>query len=223
MPQIIIWRSLGVVAAVGILIFGYFVSRFSPDQRFTLFFVNKAFGETAVVFIGISFLLGPLCKIIPLLSQHLYFRRYFGLAGFGLVLVHVVFSLLQLTSRFPIKWYIDHIWGVLAAIIATVIFSVLAYTSSNAAIKRFGGHEWKTIQRLGYLALGFALLHIAVAAWPRWNMWWAGEVSMPSSLVVFAFGVIVLLARVVALVIDKTNNFTKHDNPKVSDSSHHGL
>ncbi len=223
MPQKIISRSLGVVAAVGILIFGYFITRFSPDQRFTLFFVNKAFGETAVVLIGISFLLGPSCKIIPLLAQHLYFRSSFGLFGFGLVLVHIVLSLLQFTSRFPVKWYLDHIWGVIAAIAATIVFSILAATSSNAAIKRFGGREWKTIQRLGYIALVLALFHIAVAGWARWNMWWSGEVSIPSSFVVFAFGIIVLLARVAALVIDKINNFTQHDSPQVSDSSHHGL
>lgn len=223
MPRRIAWISVGVVSLIGIAIFFYFVRSFSPAQRYTLFFINKATAETAILLIGLSFLLGPLCKIFPFISRYLYFRRYFGLVGFVTVLVHIVLSLLQFTSRFPLKWYFDHIWGVVAAIVSTVIFLILALSSSNKVIQKLGGKQWKTVQRLGYAAVIFALIHIGIASYSRWMMWLGGKVTMPNSFVVFVFGVIVIIARLLALIIDKGNNYTKHNNPKVSDTSHHGL
>src|SRR5690606_30475603 len=153
--------------------------------RFGLFFLNKAIGETAVVIICLSFLLGPLAIILPFLRKRLYIRHHLGLTGFSLVLFHIIISLLQFTDRFSFDWYIHHAYGVLAAIGATLIFLVLAITSSEKAYKALGGKTWKTVQRVGYIALTLTGIHIAVAATDRWTLWLRGEVEMPSSVIVF--------------------------------------
>jgi len=203
------------------MVFGLLVFRYSPDQRFTLFFLNKACADSAIIFIGISFLLGPLCKILPFLGKYISLRRYFGLIGFGAVVVHIVLSLVQFTSRFPITWYIEHVWGVIAAVIATGIFFVLAITSSKKAFMSLGAKKWKTVQRIGYLALILALVHITVAAFSRWQQFFAGKVDMPNSFAVVVFGSIVIIARIAAYIVDKQAVQKKEE--EILPEVHHGL
>ncbi|RJR14855.1 hypothetical protein C4579_03600 [Candidatus Microgenomates bacterium] len=186
-----------IVSSLGILL--YFVFEFSPEQRWTVFFLNKALAEAGMVVLGLSFLLGPISRLFAPLRKHLVLRRYFGLAGFILIVIHVGTSLMQYMGRFPLTWYQEHLWGFLAGVAGLAIFLILALTSSAGAIQKYGFPKWKTIQRFGYLALILALVHIAVAAQSRWQQWLAGTVDMPSSFVVFAFGVIVLVARFVTI------------------------
>lgn len=188
--------------ALWIIAFSYFELQYSPAQRLTIFFINKAVANTALFLIGLSFLYGPLCKMLPQLARHIYVRRYLGVLGFFTALFHLLLSLLQFTGRFPFAWYMDHIVGVIAAIIATIIFSVLAVTSTSKWIGKLGANRWKTIQRTGYIALVFVLLHIYMASGSRWELWLRGEVSMPNSFAMFAFGIVVLIVRLVALTID---------------------
>lgn len=191
-----------VAIVISLIVFFLYIFQFSPDQRFTLFFINKAVGGTAIFLIGLSYLIGPLCKIIPPLREHFLIRKYFGLIGFATVLIHIGASLLQYTSRIPLQWYIDHIWGIIAAIGATVIFFRLAWTSNHEAFLKLGKERWKFIQRTGYIAVMLSVIHIAVASFPRWQMWWSGEVDMPLSLKLVAFIVIVLVIRLIALAAD---------------------
>lgn len=187
----------------GLLFFFLFLFRFPTAQRMTFFFVNKALAETAVILLGLSFLLGPLCKISPFFIKHLHYRKYFGLLGFYFLLFHIAVSLLQLKTRFPLSWYLKNLGGIIAAILATLIFLVLAITTSEKAIMRLGGSRWKLIQRTGYLALSLALIHIFIAASSRWQLWLSGKTEMPTSFLVFAFGILVILARLAALIIDR--------------------
>lgn len=201
-------RGWSIAAVLGIVAFAYFLTKYNPEQRFTLFFINKGIANTALFLIALSFLYGPLCKIIPFLSHHIYARRYIGIAGFFAAVLHLTLSLLQFTDRFPIQWYFDHIIGVLAAIIATGIFTVLAVTSTSKYVAKLGSSKWKTVQRTGYIALVLVLIHIYYAAGPRWQMWLQGEVSMPNSVLMFSFGILVLIVRIIAYFIDKAKQKT---------------
>lgn len=184
------------------IIFGYFSWQFDAERRFTYFFINKAVAESAIFLIAVSYFIGPLCRLFPKLARQLAYRKFFGLAGFSAVVFHIVFSLLQWTDRFGWLWYVDHAWGVSAAIIATFIFSVLAATSTTHAIVSLGSKRWKTVQRFGYTALLLASIHVAVASWDRWNAWWDGDVAMPSSFVVFIVIYLVFALRFAAYITD---------------------
>ncbi len=197
-------RPILITFLWGIIFFLLFLFRFSPAQRWTTFFINKALAETTVVLLGLSFLLGPLCKISPFFIKHLPYRKYFGLFGFYFLLFHIVASLLQLNARFPVDWYLKNFGGMLAAGLAAFIFLVMTVTTHEKLIARLGGNYWKLIQRVGYFALFLALIHIFVATNARWSLWLSGKTDMPSSFLVFVFGVLVILARLAALVIDRT-------------------
>jgi DMSO/TMAO reductase YedYZ heme-binding membrane subunit len=186
-----------------IVIAGYFALQFDAEERFTYFFLNKAVAETAVVFISLSYLLGPVCLLYSKLSRFLIYRRFFGVTGFLFVVGHIVLSLLQWTGRFPWSWYVDRKVGVTGAILATLIFAALALTSKNSIIAAMSSKRWKALQRTGYIALLLTLLHIYFASSRRWGMWWAGEVDMPSSFVVFCVGVSAVIARILAFIVDK--------------------
>ncbi len=203
MPQGFIWRHILITTLLSIIVYGILLFQYPPERRLTLFFLNKAAGQTAVIFIGLSFLLGPLCKIFHFLSHYIQYRKYFGLFGFGFVVLHIALSLLQWSERFNLQWYADHLVGVVAAIVATLIFTVLAFTSRASIMRSLGGPRWKMIQRTGYVALALVLIHIYVASSPRWQQWFAGEVDMPTSFLIFIFGIGVIGARLIALLIDK--------------------
>mgnify|MGYP001599793830 CR=1 FL=1 len=205
-------RGLIIVGIISATLFYLLNAQFSPEQRYTLFFINKTLAELAVLLIGISYLLGPLCKIIPLLGKHLYLRRYFGLFGFAAVVVHIITSLLQWNGRFPLQWYLDHWIALATGIGATAIFLVLALTSTQHSIMSLGGARWKTIQRAGYIALFFVLVHIALVAQSRWQLWYAGKAALPNSLIVFSFGICIIIVRLVAFSADtrkKKKNISK--------------
>lgn len=189
-----------VVFIIALIVAYLFNSQYSADQRFTRFFLNKTVANLAVVLIGISYLLGPLCIFIPKLARHLSFRRYFGVAGFLAVIAHIILSVLQWNTRFTFSWYVDHKYGVTAAVGATLIFTALALTSHNRLIKDLGSKRWKWLQRMGYIAVMLALIHIYIASSPRWFQWFDGKVAMPNSFVTFVVGCTVVFTRLLALL-----------------------
>lgn len=196
-----------------LLIFGYFSYQFDAEERFSLFFLNKTVAETAVVLISLSYLLGPVCLLSAKLAKFLGYRRFFGIAGFAFVVIHIILSLFQWTGRFPWSWYVDRKIGITAAVVATFIFAALALTSKNSIIAAMHSSRWKALQRTGYIALLLTLLHIYFASSRRWGQWWAGDVDMPSSFVVFCVGVSAVVARILALIVDKIH-------PRISTASH---
>ena len=203
MPQEKVGRHIIITLFWAAIVFAILLYQFPADRRLTLFFVNKTVAQTAVVLIGTSYLLGPLCKILPFLSQHVRYRKYFGLGGFTVILVHIGTSLFQFSDRFPFAWYLDHAVGITAATAATIIFFVLAATSRKEMIEKLGGQTWKTIQRLGYVALFLVLIHVYAVAMGRWQQWFAGTIDMPTSFLVFIFGILVIIVRIASLIADK--------------------
>lgn len=160
---------------------------------FCFLLINKGVALSAIILIGLAYFLGPLCKILPFVKHHLRYRKYFGLAGFALILLHVVFTLLQLSDRFPPSWYVDHAKGVILATAALIVFFFLAATSTKDAIHRLGGHNWKLLQRTGYIAYMYVLMHLWVAT--------NGQLHK-THLIALTFGIVVIAARLLVLLID---------------------
>lgn len=190
-------QLLGTTLVVAVGIWWWVISRFDPTQRFTGFFINKSLADTAVIVMGISFLIGPLCRIVPVLARVVRIRKYFGLVGFSFGVGHIMLSLFLWNTRFPLSYYLSHIWGIIAGIMATGIFILMTTSSNRAAYIHLGAKRWKQVQRFGYLAMFLLVVHISIAAMPRWELWWKGQVSMPNSaMVAIVIGVIFLIRGV---------------------------
>ena len=84
-------------------------------------------------------------------------RRYLGVASFGYALLHTLFyladagSLSKAASQLPML----EIW---TGWLSLLIMVPLAFTSSNAAVRKLG-RRWKPLQRWAYAAAVLALLH----------------------------------------------------------------
>ena len=209
-------RKILITLVWVVTVFFLFSLRFPQQTRFTTFFVNKTLAETAFTLICLSYLLGPLCKLLPFLGRFIHYRKQFGLAGFSILLAHIGASLLQINDRFKISWYVDHAAGMIAAILATLIFLTIALVSNKSAIQKLGGKKWKMVQRLGYVAIVLTLIHIGVVSWDRWGLWLSGKVAMPNSFLMFVLGVATLLARFLTLFTNKNSTLKNPPPPQSS-------
>jgi DMSO/TMAO reductase YedYZ heme-binding membrane subunit len=162
--------------------------------------VNKAVADTSVIFICLSMLLSSICYFWNFADTKIVYRKHLGLVGFGYAVVHLLLSLpalKQLTN--PQAWQSGAVYPVLAATVATIIFTVMALISNNYAAKELGGIWWRRILRTGYLGLIFALAHVALLKMSRWVTWWQEGTSRPPalSLIVSVLIVITLVSRLI--------------------------
>ena len=197
-----------------VITFAYAIIRYNilKDVSWTdlpLFISNKAISLSAVIFIAISFLLGPLAHFWPrTFVSLLETRKYFGLLGFGLAAVHSLFSLLlfrqvyypkffDASGRFNLTGELSMLFGVLAFF----IFLIVAIVSIPSIEKEMQPRQWQTIQRLGYLAFAFVMLHLiimGVEGWLKPESWPGG--LLPISLIAFIVIVLTLFIRILVLM-----------------------
>ncbi len=119
-------------------------------------------GEFAGRFLAISLVATPLVLLFPNGRPAKWLvrnRRFFGVTAFVYTLLHTIFYLLeypvgQLTSEFVQI-------PMLTGWIAFFIFIPLAFTSTDAAVRRMGP-AWKKLQRWVYLAGVLAFVHWAL-------------------------------------------------------------
>ena len=75
-------------------------------SEFPLFISNKAISLSAVALIAVSYAVGSLASFWPrLFERTLPARKFFGLLGFGLAVVHGVISLLIFNSTYYPKFF----------------------------------------------------------------------------------------------------------------------
>ncbi len=140
--------ALAVLAAVAM---AYWNSGFSLVR-----FLNRLTASGGTIIVLLSFILGPISwKFLPNLDPSEY-RKFFGMAGFGLLAIH---GLLSLSFSSPYIFTYANALSLVAAMASLAIFSLLAATSSDVVFAGLGYEKWKKIQRLGYLALAIALVH----------------------------------------------------------------
>ncbi len=155
---------------------------------------NRVFAFGAVFLLGLTFLLGSLYYFRPkLFAMELAHRKALGLWGFAFAAAHVAISIF-------IAWdeIIAHRLSILFGIIAFLIFSVMAATSTAGWIKKLGYERWKDIQRMGYFAFFLVLLHVGILE--------IGEITEhPLIPIAFIFMLLVLLARILVLLLPKAD------------------
>src|SRR3989344_6881495 len=157
----VIFSLFILIVSITYGIIRYNILKGTPWIHLPLFINNKAISLSAVVFIAISSLLGPLARFWPrTFVPLLHTRSYFGLIGFGLAAVHIIISMLLFTPAYYPKFFgadgklnfmgeLSMLFGVLAFF----IFLIVAITSIPSIESVMQPKSWQTVQRLGYMAL----------------------------------------------------------------------
>src|SRR3989338_11414763 len=108
------WMNVNVFSiALFAVILGYALLRYNiikgvPWSDLPLFISNKAIALYAVVFIALSFIIGPLVKFWPgTFTRFRPLRKYFGLFGFGFASIHALISLLIFTPQYYPKFFLE--------------------------------------------------------------------------------------------------------------------
>ena len=162
--------------------------------------VNRAFALSAVVVLGITFIIGPLSKFIKAVNRGKLYRRYLGLAGVAIFMVHIAISFVFYYSS-DIFALLDfgnpRMLQVYAGLIALIIFFLMVITSAKQIIRVLGGKNWKLIQNTGYIAMILVMLHFMLANTSRGDF----NIDRIYALAAFAFGIIIILARIFVLIL----------------------
>lgn len=155
--------------------------------------LNKIAALAAIGLIACALILGPLSKMFPQrFGKFLLYRKDVGIAGFLFALLHSAYSLLVIYQLDLDKMlFANPKWiGFVAAVLAFIIFFLMAITSTADAVKKMGYVKWKLLQTTGYLALLFAILHFVVL-----------EVKPDKGLDVRPYGLVFLALAIVALLV----------------------
>lgn len=188
----------------------YNIVRNVPVDQIPLYITNKAIALTATLLIGLSFLLGPFTHFWPKkFENQLYLQKYLGVFGFGIAALHAIMSLMIFSPSYYPR-YFDTVIGkmtlggesaVLFGILAFFVFSVITVTSLPSVEEKMHPTQWKFVQRLGYLAFFFVLLHVAVLGYKGWfnpESYTFGLISI--GLITALFIIFVLVMRAIVAV-----------------------
>ncbi|MSU74989.1 MAG: FAD-dependent oxidoreductase [Candidatus Magasanikbacteria bacterium] len=112
--------------------------------------------------IGAALFTSAIFKWWPRLAQYWRIRRYLGVSGLVLVVVHVLS-----VSHYLFNWQIQFAYysfnpiknPIIFGSIALPIFLAMALTSTDWAVEKLGARRWKNLHRLVYIAYLSAIFH----------------------------------------------------------------
>ncbi|OGE37105.1 hypothetical protein A3B45_04245 [Candidatus Daviesbacteria bacterium RIFCSPLOWO2_01_FULL_39_12] len=217
-PKSVGWKEtlITVLIVFGLSLFyaiiRYNIVRNVSFDNLPLYIVNKAVALSATILIGLSFLLGPLARFFKKqFIPHLYLRKHLGVIGFGVAALHAVMSLILLNPAYYPRFYLEggklNLAGesaMLFGILSFLIFAAISVTSIPPVEKQMHPNQWKLVQRFGYLAYVFVLVHVAImgyGGWFRIESWQYGLASI--SLISALFIIFVLTMRVLVIAFSK--------------------
>ncbi len=203
-----------MTATIFVVTFAYAILRYNilkgiAWEHLPLFISNKAISLSAVMFIALSYLLGPLARfwpktIVPLLGL----RQFFGLVGFGLAALHGFMSLLIFTPAYYPKFFSQDgtlnligEFSMAFGILAFFVFAAVALTSILGVAGSMSSQRWQAVQRLGYFGLVLVLFHVLAMGYEGWmkpSSWPGG--MLPVSLFAAIIIAFALLLRIVVLI-----------------------
>jgi methionine sulfoxide reductase heme-binding subunit len=153
-----IWALLAVPSIP--MVFALANGTVAEDGRPATEFLLHPTGEFAARFMIISLIITPFRMMFPKNGFWHWMvrrRRYFGVAAFAYAALHTALYLIDMGSM---KAILDEFWafGIWTGWVAFFVFLPLAVTSNDASV-RLLGRNWKSLQRLVYLAAVTTLLH----------------------------------------------------------------
>jgi len=122
-------------------------------------------GYIALILLIIVLALNPLQIIIPRFSfakKVNKFRRQIGVAVFSYSLIHFICFFIKRGYNVSETLRAFLYPALLPAVIALIIFSLLALTSNNYSIKKLGSRRWKKLHQFVYVAEGMVFLHMVL-------------------------------------------------------------
>ncbi len=181
---------------VFIVIFAY---SWVVSPEVTVRSTNRVVADLAFILMGLSMMLSSLCYFWNFADRYIIYRKHLGLVGVGYMAIHGAISLLY-SGYLPFQeFYLSEarLLPLTAAVIATLIFAVMALVSNRLSIQTIGPKRWKLLMRIGFLGYFLALIHFAITGIPKWLFWFTGTTATmpPFALVVFLFGSSVLALR----------------------------
>ncbi|MFQ5493188.1 MAG: hypothetical protein ACE5DX_03455 [Candidatus Dojkabacteria bacterium] len=207
----------GWTIGFGVLVYAaVFCYDFIQSRTIDLFLINTQLALTGMYLIGFSFILSGLAFFWDFVDTKVVFRKYLGMVGYYLILVHVVFSFVNYffvsnapRPTFDSSWewligdvLISNLWAFGFGLLAFLIFTIMALISNRYAALELGGVRWRQLLRVGYVAYFFVLIHFFLKRFEQWQAWLAGDYGKypPQSLLLLVFILFVLLLRVALFV-----------------------
>lgn len=194
------WAEMIVYSIILLIVIsGYY---FAQSPSFTGRTINRIFGDLALLLIGISLILSGVCYFWDFADKYIIYRKHIGLVGVGYMILHVILSIvLPNYAPFPGYYLTDvRITSFIAALIGAVIFTLMAIASNRFTIVEIGPQLWRKLMRFGYIGFAFTLFHFGTKGMSSWLPWFMGESRsvVPSfGLIVFLFGIVVIVLRIV--------------------------
>ena len=198
------WFAVVFGGSLAYAVVRYHLAGDVPWHHFPLFILNKATSLSAVIFVASSYLIG---KIIRWHDHDLALRlvviKFCGLMGFFLAGVHAIFALSLLSPAYYGKYFNDggrlNLQGEIAMSVGVLaLFFLLgpAVTTLPGMPRAIGGWRWKRNQQLGYVSLGFVVVHLVALGLKGWltPRGWHGGIP-PISLVAVIVALVPLLVR----------------------------
>ena len=195
-----LWSDIIVYSLVLFIVVSsyFFIQRGSYD--FGIF--SQVLSNVGMLLIGLSFALSGICYFWNFADHFIIYRKQLGVVGFGYVFTHGIFSLFFLPEYRPILFYYlekETIVAFLFALIAIMIYIMMIVISTKTMIQKIGGHTWRMLLRVGYIAYAFSLVHMWLNSYPFWLRYLSGQGRSPLpsfGLLTFLEGILVIILRI---------------------------
>ncbi len=162
---------------------------------------GRSFLTTSIILISIVLLLGPLSRFFPKKFAHdLLYRKPLGLAGSLFAFLYffiAVFNTYKLDIFYQFSARNPDFFAWVFWALALAILAVLSVMSLPYYIKRLGFGNWKTLQVIGYSALVFMGIHMAMVSKGYY-------LATISGKTVLLLAVVALLSKAVAILLGAT-------------------
>jgi DMSO/TMAO reductase YedYZ heme-binding membrane subunit len=136
-----------------------------PNRSVAWIGARELYGLWALALLVSSMLPGPINYVMPWfpLRAHLVLgRRAIGISGFVMACLHVICYLGPTIARNWINLFNGgKMWtaGLAMGAVMIVDMGILAFSSTNKAVRKMGPHIWKKWHRTVYLLLPLTLVH----------------------------------------------------------------
>jgi methionine sulfoxide reductase heme-binding subunit len=194
--KIAVW--LVCLTPLALLVYRGFTNNLGPDPTAT---VTHATGFATLRLLVISLAVTPLRRLSVRLSWLVRFRRLLGLFAFFYGCLHLL-TWLWLYSGFSLAAMADDLGKrryIMMGMAAWVLLVPLAVTSTNWSIRKLGGKRWQALHRLAYVSAICGVIHY----------WWIVKSGVRTPITITLVLAVLLLARVVWSVREKTNRQTE--------------
>jgi|GEM_PF-355386 len=184
--------------------------------------INRALAASAILTVGMSFVMSGLCYFWDFVDTKIIYRKYVGIVGLDFALLHGALSWYLYASpehtspayTYHYLWSVGglHISNATSAVfgfVALAILIIMFMSSRSFIMPRLGGKRWREILRTGYIALFLAIFHFGIKQYDLWQVWF--NYRQPSNLPPLSLLLIIFIVAVLALRLSLQVALTHHN------------